>query len=155
VPAADGSADGHAEEAEEAPKPKGKASDGDNATCGKPGHPVRAVTGACTNTFVEFVSGGFFEWKRDYSSDRGPGPLGYGSRESYQRSLSVWLHRAVLTNWDGEEIVFPRFERGSHVTRAKGYVLTRVDATTALPSQTHQSVVWLCGPRDRGKFSPA
>src|SRR5688572_2490611 len=112
------------------PKPKGKASDGDNSPCGKPGHPVRAVTGACTNTFVEFVSGGLFEWKRDYSSDRGPGPLGYGSRHTYQRSLSVWLHRAVLTNWDGEEIVFPRFERGSKVTRAKGYVLKRVDAMT-------------------------
>lgn len=112
------------------PKPKNKASDGDNAPCGKPGHPVRAVTGACTNTYVEFVSGGLFEWKRDYSSDRGPGPLGYGSRHTYQQSLGVWLHRAVLTNWNGEEIVFPRFERGSKVTRAKGYVLTRVDTTT-------------------------
>ncbi len=129
------------------PKDKAKASDGDNAPCGGAGHPVNVVTGASFNTYVEFVSGGLFEWKRHYSSARGNGPLGYGSRHTYMRSLRLRLHRAVLVNWDGEEVVFPRFERGSNVTRAKGYVLTRVDATTYRISYRDQPEAEFVGER--------
>ena len=137
------------------PKPKGKASGGDNAPCGKAGHPVNVVTGASFNTYVEFVSGGLFEWKRHYSSDRAgsDGALGYGSRHTYQRSLRVQLHRAVLTNWDGEDIVFPRFERGSNVTRAKGYVLTRVNAFTYRVRYREEPELEFAGDRFAGDLN--
>lgn len=133
-------------------KNRPKSTKGDNAPCGTGAHPVNLVTGACFDEYVEYVSGGLFEWRRYYSSDRArhDGPMGHGSRHSYQHSLRVRLHRAVFTNWDGEEIEFPRFERGSNVTRAKGYVLTRVDPQTYRVSYLDQPELEFTGDRFAG-----
>ncbi|HET6584994.1 MAG TPA: DUF6531 domain-containing protein, partial [Nannocystaceae bacterium] len=99
-----------------------------NAHCGDASEPIYLPTGENFNTFVDFVSGGLFEWRRHYTTKRcrDDGPLGFGWRHFFQRSLSVRLHRATFTDWDGERIEFPRFPRGSDTTRADGYVLHRI-----------------------------
>ena len=136
-------------------KGKGKASEDDNAPCGSSRHPVNLVTGAAFDTYVEFVSGGLFEWRRHYSSDRAgqDGPLGHGSRHSYQYGLRVHLHRAIFTHWNGEQVEFPRFERGSNVASAKGYVLKRVDETTYRVSYLDRPELEFVGDRFAGELT--
>lgn len=100
-----------------------------NAHCANGSHPIYLPTGENFDHFVDFVSGGLFEWQRYVSSGRvkESGPHGYGWRCFLQRSLSVRLNRAVYTDWDGERFEFPRFRKGSDVVRADGYVLRRVE----------------------------
>jgi RHS repeat-associated protein len=106
---------------------KGLAKKG-NGHCAEGSHPIYLVTGENFDSFVDFVSGGLFEWRRHYTTARfrADSPIGHGWRHFYQRSLRVRLHRAVFTDWDGVAVEFPRFERGSTVTRAEGYVLQRL-----------------------------
>lgn len=100
-----------------------------NAHCADGSHPIYLPTGENFDHFVDFVSGGLFEWRRYVSSARAKedGPHGYGWRHFLQRTLSVRLNRAVYTDWDGERFEFPRFRKGSDVVRADGYVLRRVE----------------------------
>lgn len=100
-----------------------------NGKCSDGSHPIYLVTGENFDTFVDFDSGGLLKWQRHVTSARAKfrGPMGRGFRHFLQRSLLVRLHRAVLTDWDGEQIHFPRFEPGSEVTRADGYVLRRLE----------------------------
>lgn len=99
-----------------------------NAHCANGSHPVYLPTGENFDAFVDFVSGGLFEWHRHVTSARAKlaGPIGRGFRHTLQRSLAVRLHRAVFTDWDGVQIHFPRFERGADTTRGDGYVLKRL-----------------------------
>ncbi|MBN8610287.1 MAG: PAAR domain-containing protein [Deltaproteobacteria bacterium] len=91
-------------------------------------HPIYLITGENFDSYVDFVSDGMFRWERHYSSARQRlnGPVGYGNRHYYQRSLRVRLHKAIYTDWDGQEFRFPRFEKGSDVSKSNGYVLTRL-----------------------------
>lgn len=99
-----------------------------NGHCAEGSHPIYLPTGENFDTFVDFLSGGLFEWHRHVSSGRckSDGPIGRGFRHWLQRSLSVRLHRAVFTDWDGVQIHFPRFEKGCDTTRGDGYVLRRL-----------------------------
>jgi RHS repeat-associated protein len=99
-----------------------------NGHCAEGSHPIYLPTGENFDIFVDFVSGGLFAWRRHVTSARARlhGPVGRGFRHFLQRSLSVRLHRAVFTDWDGEQIHFPRFERGADTTRGDGYVLRRL-----------------------------
>jgi RHS repeat-associated protein len=108
---------------------KSRVSKKGNAQCGNGSHPIYLVTGENFDQFTDFVSGGLFEWKRHYTTGRAreDSPIGHGFRHFYQRSLSLRLHRATFTDWDGVVIEFPRFERGSNVTRSNGYVLRRLE----------------------------
>jgi RHS repeat-associated protein len=107
---------------------KKRASRGANAHCADGSHPIYLVTGENFDSFVDFVSGGLFEWRRHYTSARSriDSPLGHGWRHLYQRTLSVRLNKAVLTQWDGQRVEFPRFERGAETTRGEGHVLRRL-----------------------------
>jgi len=99
-----------------------------NASCANGTHPVYLVTGENFDAYVDFVSDGLFRWERHYTTarHRQDGPLGFGHRHLYQRSLEVRLHRARYTDWDGEVFEFPRFARGSDTVRSNGYVLRRL-----------------------------
>jgi RHS repeat-associated protein len=99
-----------------------------NGCKGNSGHPIYVVTGENFDKYVDFVSGGLFEWRRHYSSARAreDGPLGRGWRHFYQRSLSVRLDRATFVDWSGLRVEFPRFPFGSDTVRAGGRVLKRV-----------------------------
>jgi RHS repeat-associated protein len=101
-----------------------------NGQCADGLHPIYLPTGEYFDSFVDFISG-VFEWKRHYSSARAAidGPLGHGFRHFLQRSLSIRLHRATYTDWDGVTIEFPRFQPGLAITRSDGYVLRRESAT--------------------------
>ncbi len=107
---------------------KGAVSRKGNGHCAEGSHPIYLVTGENFDAFVDFVSAGLFQWRRHYTSARGrtDSPLGHGWRHFYQRTLSVRLHRATFTDWDGVQIEFPRFEPGADRTRAAGYVLHRI-----------------------------
>lgn len=108
---------------------RARASRRGNAACANGSHPIYLVTGENFDAFTDFVSGGLFEWRRHYTTARAKvdSPLGHGFRHYYQRSLSLRLHRATFTDWDGVVIEFPRIGRGSDVTRSNGYVLRRLD----------------------------
>ncbi len=99
-----------------------------NAHCANGSEPIYLPTGENFNTYLDFDSGGLLVWQRYVTSAKARfrGPIGRGFRHFLQRSLLVRLHRAVFTDWDGEQIHFPRFERGSDMTRADGYVLRRL-----------------------------
>jgi RHS repeat-associated protein len=105
-----------------------KSSSEANGSCGRAGEPVDVVTGANFTHFVDFVSGGAFEWRRHYTSARAreDGPLGRGWRHFFERSLQVRLHRATFTDWTGLRIEFPCFPFGEDVVRAEGRVLRRL-----------------------------
>jgi RHS repeat-associated protein len=100
-----------------------------NAHCGEGSHPIYLVTGENFDSFVDFVSGGLFEWRRHYTTARArtDGPHGHGWRHFWQRTLHVRLHRAVFVDWDGVETEFPRFAFGSNLTTSEGYRLERLD----------------------------
>ncbi|MGC4095082.1 MAG: DUF6531 domain-containing protein [Polyangiaceae bacterium] len=155
--ALDGRAQGLAQEAEVAEEGQGRLPKAENHPCGTAAHPVNLVTGGCFDNYTEFVSGGLFEWRRYYSSDlsRQDGPLGHGQRHTYQATLRVRLHRAVLTKWDGEQVEFPRFERGSSVTKANGYVLTRVNRQTYRVSYLDEPELEFFGNRFAGELQLA
>ncbi len=91
-------------------------------------HPIYLITGENFDSYVDFVSEGLFRWERHYTTARQRlnGPLGHGNRHFYQRTLRVRLHKLVYTDWDGQEFTFPRFEKGSDVTKSNGYVLRRI-----------------------------
>src|SRR5690606_35092531 len=93
-----------------------------NGRCADGSHPIYLPTGENFDSFVDFVSGGLFEWRRHVTSARAKedGPHGHGWRHFLQRTLSVRLHKAVYTDWDGERFVFPRFRRGHDTVRADG-----------------------------------
>lgn len=99
-----------------------------NANSCKGSEPINLVTGENFVHYLDFASGGLLEWRRHYTTARArqSGPLGHGWRHFYQRSLSVRLHRATFTDWDGDTVEFPRFERGRSETRADGHVLRRL-----------------------------
>jgi YD repeat-containing protein len=107
---------------------KKRVSKRSNGKCANGSHPIYLVTGENFDTFVDFVSGGLFEWRRHYTTARAriDSPLGHAFRHFYQRSLRVRLHRAVFTDWDGVSVEFPRFEYGVSTTSADDYVLRRV-----------------------------
>jgi YD repeat-containing protein len=90
-------------------------------------HPIYLVTGENFDSYVDFAPGGLFEWRRHSTSARNgmDGPLGFGWRHFYQRTLRRRLHRATFVDWDGLYTEFGRFEPGESTTRANGYVLER------------------------------
>ena len=99
-----------------------------NAHCGNGSHPIYLVTGENFDQFTDFVSGELFAWKRHYSSARAheDGPLGFGFRHIYQRTLDVRLHQSTFVDWDGVALEFPKFQHGESQCLAQGYRLTRV-----------------------------
>lgn len=99
-----------------------------NTTESNCGDPVNPVTGEVFAHYTDFVSTGLFRWRRYYSTAlcKQSGPLGNGWRHFYQRRLRRRLHRATYVDWEGNTVEFPRFERGSNVVRADGYVLERL-----------------------------
>jgi hypothetical protein len=131
---------------------RGRLSRRANGNCANGGEPIYVVTGENFNSFVDFVSGGLFEWRRHYTSarHRTDSPLGHGWRHFYQRTLTVRLNRATFTDWDGLEIEFPRFERGSDTTRWEGYVLQRVSRGHYRLSYRSEPVMEFEGDEFRG-----
>ena len=85
-------------------------------------------TGENFDSFTDFVSPGLFRWERHYTTGRASvdGPLGYGFRHFYQRTLDVRLHKATFTDWDGVALEFPKFGAGGDWVRSHGYVLRRL-----------------------------
>jgi RHS repeat-associated protein len=100
-----------------------------NGHCADGSHPIYLVTGENFDSFTDFVSGDLFEWKRHYTTARAhvDGPLGFGFRHHYQRTLEVRLHEATFVDWDGVALVFPKFGPGRNLVRSEGYRLTRID----------------------------
>ncbi|UQA57126.1 RHS repeat-associated core domain-containing protein [Polyangium aurulentum] len=125
-----------------------------NAHCADGGEPIYLPTGENFSTFVDFVSGGLFEWRRHVTSARAKlrGSLGRGFRHFLQRSLSVRLHRTVFTDWDGEQIHFPRFERGSDTTRGDGHVLRRLGSGRYRVSYRGQPAMEFAGGEFEGEL---
>ncbi|NJK31237.1 MAG: hypothetical protein HC927_01820, partial [Deltaproteobacteria bacterium] len=126
-----------------------------NGHCADGSHPIYLVTGENFDEFTDFVSGGLFQWKRHYTTARNhvDGPLGFGFRHFYQRTLTVRLHESVFVDWDGVAQSLPKFEKGENVVRAHGYVLRRISATEYRLSTRGQPVMEFRGDPFEGPLS--
>jgi RHS repeat-associated protein len=75
------------------------------------GDPVDVVTGALVEGPVEFSVAGRLPivWRRHYSTARAgvDGPLGFGHRHDFERSLRAGVDGWLLRQGDGEELLFP------------------------------------------------
>ncbi len=102
-----------------------------NATCADGSHPIYLPTGENYDRFTDFVSTGLFRWDRHYTTGRNleDGPLGFGFRHNYQRTLDVRLHKLTFRDWDGVEMEFPAFAADSDQVVEHGYVLRRISQT--------------------------
>lgn len=100
----------------------------DNGVVCNGSHPIYLPTGENFDHIKDFVSRGLFTWKRHYTTGRNRlnGPLGFGFRHHYQRTLKLRLHRAAYVDWEGIELEFPPFEPAEDVTRSHGRVLRRL-----------------------------
>ncbi|MEM6992685.1 MAG: RHS repeat-associated core domain-containing protein, partial [Myxococcota bacterium] len=97
------------------------------------GEPVHLITGEVYNTHHDFMSlGRGFRWSRYTTSGEAGtrGVLGWGWRHRFECSLEVRLHRATFTNFDGEEIAFPRLTRDDEVVHEHGFSLRSLGPTT-------------------------
>jgi RHS repeat-associated protein len=111
----------HGEEEQNA----GKPAEEDNDKCDSPGHPVNPVTGAAWNDFTDINVLERFVFRRSYNSAwcNEDGPLGYGSRHSYQHTLSVDAQFASYTAPDSRRFLFRRRDDGSYGGIAFGWEL--------------------------------
>jgi YD repeat-containing protein len=79
--------------------------------CAGSGDPVDVVTGALVEGPVEFSVAGRLPivWRRHYSTARAgvDGPLGFGHRHDFERSLRAGVDGWLLRQGDGEELLFP------------------------------------------------
>ncbi len=98
------------------------------------GEPINVVTGANFNSTTDFYVGGPIpvEWKRHYSSDQHliDGPLGYGYRHEFQRTLEIKDLGFEYTDEKGHVTGFAPFELGETSTSNRGLLLSQLSDVT-------------------------
>ena len=96
-----------------------------NDDCGRPGEPIDPVTGASESEFVDYQQPGIFRWERCDSSAwcADDGPLGFGVRHSYQRSLQLTTTQALYIDPRQRRTILRRYPNGRY-RGILGYALT-------------------------------
>ena len=118
-----------ARKAKKAKKPR-KPKKAQNGGCGKAGEPIAIVSGENVDEFVDYEVPGQIPlvWRRYYDSglaEQG-GPLGFGFRHEYQRTLRRERDGLVFVDGDGSIVEFERLlEVGEEAARS-GLVLQRI-----------------------------
>jgi RHS repeat-associated protein len=97
--------------------------------CNDPNEPVSTFTGEVYNDYEDYrASDSAFVWSRHYRSgwNQQDGPLGFGHRHFFQRTLTLHRKRAVYETHDNEVVALERLFDGSFEPIA-GYTLTSTD----------------------------
>ncbi|MEO6602094.1 MAG: DUF6531 domain-containing protein, partial [Polyangiaceae bacterium] len=97
--------------------------------CNDPSEPISPFTGEVYNDFEDYraVDTGFV-WERHYRSgwNTQDGPLGYGFRHVYQRTLTFLRTRAIYETHDNEMVALAKLDDGSYVV-SNGFTLSSKD----------------------------
>jgi RHS repeat-associated protein len=94
--------------------------------CNSPGEPINPFSGEVYNDFEDYhATDTAFVWERHYRSgwNEEDGPLGYGFRHFYQRTLTFYRTRVVYETHDNEVIALPTNADGSYGV-TDGFTLT-------------------------------
>ncbi|MDQ2645727.1 MAG: DUF6531 domain-containing protein [Myxococcota bacterium] len=97
--------------------------------CNQPGEPVNAFTGEVYNDFEDYrATDSGFTWERHYRSgwNQQDGPLGFGHRHFFQRTLTLLRKRAIYETHDNEVVALAALEDGSYAP-TDGFRLTTAD----------------------------
>jgi RHS repeat-associated protein len=97
--------------------------------CNDPGEPVNSFTGEVYNDFEDYVAFDTgLSWERHYRSgwNRQHGPLGFGYRHFFQRTLTLRRKRAVYETHDNEQVGLEKLEDGSYAS-VEGFALVSRD----------------------------
>ncbi len=84
--------------------------------CNSPGEPINTFTGEVYNDFEDYhATDSGFVWERHYRSgwNQQDGPLGYGFRHFYQRTLTLHRKRAIYETHDNEIVAIERLADGT------------------------------------------
>jgi YD repeat-containing protein len=88
--------------------------------CNDPGEPISPFTGEVYNAFEDYrATDSGFVWGRHYQSgwNTQNGPLGYGFRHFYQRTLTLLRKRAIYETHDNEVVALERLPDGTFSPR--------------------------------------
>jgi hypothetical protein len=88
--------------------------------CNSPGEPINTFTGEVYNDFEDYhATDSGFVWERHYRSgwNTQNGPLGYGFRHFYQRTLTLLRKRAIYETHDNEIVALERLPDGTFAPR--------------------------------------
>jgi RHS repeat-associated protein len=97
--------------------------------CNDPGEPISSFTGDVYNTFEDYLAtDSSFRWERHYRSgwNEQDGPLGYGFRHFFQRTLLVRRKRVIYETHDNELVALARRDDGTYAA-ADGFSLALKD----------------------------
>ncbi len=86
--------------------------------CNDPGEPVSPFSGEVYNTFEDYVAADTgLGWERHYRSgwNQVDGPLGYGQRHFFQRTLTLQRRRAVYETHDDERFSLEKLDAGGYL----------------------------------------
>jgi YD repeat-containing protein len=88
--------------------------------CNSPGEPINTFTGEVYNDFEDYKAQDTgFVWERHYRSgwNTQDGPLGFGFRHFYQRTLTFYRKRAIYETHDNEIVAIERRPDGTFAPR--------------------------------------
>jgi RHS repeat-associated protein len=97
--------------------------------CNQKGEPVNSFTGEVYNDIADYRAGDSgFAWERHYRSgwSREDGPLGFGYRHFFQRTLTLLRKRAIYETYDNEVVAVAKLSEGQYETR-DGFSLSSAD----------------------------
>ncbi|MBN1606823.1 MAG: hypothetical protein JW940_09320 [Polyangiaceae bacterium] len=97
--------------------------------CNNPGEPINPFTGEVYNDFEDYVASDTgVRWERHYRSgwNEQDGPLGYGHRHGFERSLTLLRKRALYATHDNEQVALERNDDGTF-TPVDGFSLRSQD----------------------------
>ena len=97
--------------------------------CNQPGEPVNAFTGEVYNDIEDYrATDTGFVWERHYRSgwNQQDGPLGFGYRHFFQRTLTLLRKRAIYETYDNEVVALAKLGEGQYET-ADGFSLSSTD----------------------------
>jgi RHS repeat-associated protein len=100
--------------------------------CNAPGEPINPFTGEVYNDFEDYKAQDTgFVWERHYRSgwNERDGPLGYGFRHFFQRTLTFYRKRAIYETHDNEVVSLAKAGDGSFEP-LQGFHLWSDDART-------------------------
>ena len=104
-----------------------------NQGCGREGEPIDVVTGANLEETVDYVVEGALpmRWQRFYDSAQAGrhGPLGWGYRHFYQRTLFRDLDGFRYIDEQGTPFTFPALRADGESSATFGFVLRRLSAS--------------------------
>lgn len=121
------------------------ASPPENEGCGEEGEPVNVVSGANLEASIDFpLSTGLnLAWRRYYDSSQREvrGPLGWGWRHEFERTLRFDVDGIIYLPANGPSVAFSALKKNGTSTASSGFLLRRIN-DTAYQLQRGGEPIW-------------